>query len=162
MGAFGEVASPGIFCSVGLVKLSALLLTKRIVDLEVFWTFYRCQAFMVAFFGLVPFLSQSGSISLTDLPRVSTLPHSTSFIPFLLSEIIQSLSLFRDMGIGRLGCCVHLLQHWFYSDLSVIYRAQLIGFLRKNRVKLIVALDYPFTRDTISWLRYLFGLGPTV
>jgi len=36
-----------------------------------------------------------------------------------------------------------------------------VGFLRKNRVKITVALDLPFTRDTIAWLRYLFGLGPT-
>ena len=131
------------------------------MDLEEFWTICRCQAFVVAFFGLVSFLSQSGSISLVVLPWVSTLPHSTSFIPSLLSETIQSLSLFREMGSGRLGYCVHLLQLWFYSHLSVIYKAQLVRFLRKNRVKIIAAFDHPFTRDTAAWLRYLFGLGPT-
>ena len=36
-----------------------------------------------------------------------------------------------------------------------------MGFLRKNRIMITVALNLPFTRDTTSWLRYLFGLGPT-
>ena len=116
---------------------------------------------MVAFFGSVLFPSQPSSIIFAVLPLVSTLPHSTSFIPSLLLETIQSLSLCREMGCGRLGCCVHLLQLWFYSHLSVISRAQPVGFLRRNRVKIIVALDLPFTRDTTAWLRYLFGLGPT-
>ena len=35
-----------------------------------------------------------------------------------------------------------------------------MGFLRSNRVKITIALDLPFTGDTIAWLRYLFGLGP--
>ena len=43
------------------------------------------------------------------LPLVSTLPHSTSFVPTLLSKIVRSLSLCRETGSGRLGCCVHLL-----------------------------------------------------
>ena len=33
-----------------------------------------------------------------------------------------------------------------------------MGFLRRNKV--IVALDFPFTGDNTTWLRYLFGLGP--
>jgi len=64
---------------------------------------------MVAFFDLVLFPSQSGSINFVVLHLVSTLPHNTSFIPFLLFETIQSLSLCREMGSGRLGCYVHLL-----------------------------------------------------
>ena len=47
---------------------------------------------MVAFFGLVLFPSQSGSISFEVLLLVSTLPHSTSFISSLLSKTIRSLS----------------------------------------------------------------------
>ena len=122
--------------------------------------FYRCQTFMVAFFDTVLFPSQSCSISFSVLPLVSTLPYSTSFIPSLLSKTIRSLSLCREMGSGRLGCCVHLLQLWFCSHLNVIFRAQPVGFFRKNRVKLTVALDLPFIGDTTSWLLYLFGLGP--
>ena len=34
-----------------------------------------------------------------------------------------------------------------------------MGFLRRNRVKLAVALNHPFTVDTDGWLRYLFGLS---
>ena len=49
------------------------------MDLEGHWTFYRCQAFMVAFFSLVLFPSQAGSISFIVLALVSTLPHRTSF-----------------------------------------------------------------------------------
>ena len=112
---------------------------------------------MVVFFGLVLFPSQSGSISFAVLPLVSTLPLSTSFIPSLLSKTIRSLSLYSKTGSGRLGCCEHLLQLWFYSHLSVIFRAQPTGFLRKNIVKITVALDLPFTGDTTGWL---FGLGP--
>ena len=63
--------------------------------------------------------------------------------------------------VGRLGCCVHLLQLWFYSHLSVIFRAQSVRFLRKNRIKITVALDLPFNGDTAGWLRYSFGLCPT-
>ena len=65
------------------------------------------------------------------------------------------------MGSGRFGYCVHLLQLWFYSHLSVISRAKPAGFLRRNRVKIIVAFDLPFTGDTTAWLRYLFGMGST-
>ena len=36
-----------------------------------------------------------------------------------------------------------------------------MGFLRKNRVKITVALDLPFTKDTVGWLQYLFALSPT-
>ena len=36
-----------------------------------------------------------------------------------------------------------------------------MGFLRKNRVKITLALNLPFTRDTIARLRYLFSLSPT-
>ena len=92
---------------------------------------------------------------------MSTLHLSTSFIPSFLSETIWSLSLCHETGSSRLGCYVHLLQLWFCSHLSVIFRAEPAGFLRKNRVKIIVAIDLPFTRDTSGWLRYLFGLGPT-
>ena len=131
------------------------------MDLEEHSTFYRQQAFMVAFFGSVLFPSQSGSISFAILPLVSTLPYSTSFIPSLLFKTIRSLSLCCEMGSGRLSCCVHLLQLWFCSHLCVISRAQLAGFLRRNRVTIIVALYLLFTRGTTTWLRYLFGLGPT-
>lgn len=65
------------------------------------------------------------------------------------------------MGSGRLGYCVHMLQLWFCSHLSVIFRVQRMGFLGRNRVKIIIALDLSFTRDITTWLRYLFGLGPT-
>ena len=65
------------------------------------------------------------------------------------------------MGSGRLGCYVHLLQLWFCSHLSVISLAQPMGFLRKNRAKITIVLDLPFTEDTVAWMRYLFGLGPT-
>ena len=105
---------------------------------------------MVAFFGSVLFPSQSGSISFAILLLMSTLPHSTSFIPTILSETIWSLSLCRETGSGRLGCCMHLLQLWFYSHLSVIFRAQSVRFLRKNRIKITVALDLPFNRDVAS------------
>ena len=94
------------------------------------------------------------------LPLVSTLPHSTSFVPTLLSKIVRSLSLCRETGSGRLGCCVHLLQLWFCSHLSMIARLKPMGFLRRNKVKLTVALDLPFAGDTNGWLRYLFGLSP--
>ena len=58
---------------------------------------------MVAFFGSMLFLSQLGSINFIVLPLVSTLPHSNSFIPSLLSETIRSLSLCHETGSGRLG-----------------------------------------------------------
>ena len=53
------------------------------------------------------------------------------------------------------------MQLWFYSLLSVISGAYPMGFLRKNRIKIIIAFDLPFTRDTAGWFHYLFGLGPT-
>ena len=93
------------------------------VDLKEHWVSYRCQAFMVAFFGTVLFPSQLGSISFAILPLVSTLPHSISFVPALLFETVRSLSLCCETGSGRLGCCVHLLQLWFCSHLSMIARA---------------------------------------
>ena len=112
------------------------------------------------FFGTVLFPSQSGSISFAVLPLVSTLPYSTSFVPALLSKTVRSISLCRETGSGRLGCCVHLLQLWFCRHLSVITKVKPMGFLRRNKVKLTIALDLPFTRDTDGWLRYLFGLSP--
>ena len=80
-----------------------------IVDLEERWTSYLRQAFLVVFFCVVSFPSSSGAVSFAVLPLVSALPHGTSFIPALLSETIRSLSLCRETGRGRLGCCVHLL-----------------------------------------------------
>ena len=65
---------------------------------------------------------------------MSALPHGTSFILALLSETIRSLSLCRETGKGRLGCCVHMLQLWFCNHLSVIARDQLEGFASKSRV----------------------------
>ena len=109
---------------------------------------------MVAFFDLVLFPSQVGSISFAVLALVSTLPHSTSFIPSLLFEMIQSLSLCHGTGSGRHCCCVHLQKLWLYSHLSVISRVQPTRFLRRNRVKITVALDLPFIGDTASWLWY--------
>jgi len=81
---------------------------------------------------------------------VSTLPHSTSFILSLLFETIQSLSLCHEMGSGRLRCCVHLLQLWFCSHMSAISRTQPMGFLKRNKVKITVALNLPFTGDTTT------------
>ena len=46
------------------------------VGLEEHWTFYRCQDFVIAFFNLVLFPSQLGSINFAVLPPVSTFPHS--------------------------------------------------------------------------------------
>ena len=79
------------------------------------------------FFGTMLFPSRSGSISFVVLPLVSTLPHSTSFIPALLSKTVRSISLCCETGSGRLGCCVHLLQLWFCSHLSVIARVKPYG-----------------------------------
>ena len=42
----------------------------------------------------------------------------------------------------------------------MIARVKPMGFLRRNKVKLTVALDLPFAGDTNGWLRYLFGLSP--
>ena len=92
------------------------------MDLEEQWTFYWLQAFLVTFFGAVLFPSSSGAVSFAVLPLVCALPHGISFIPPLLSETIRSLSLCREIGKGRLGCHVHMLQLWFCSHLSVIAR----------------------------------------
>ena len=92
------------------------------VDLKERWTSYRHQAFLVAFFGVVLFPSSSRAVSLAVLPRVSALPHNISFIPALLSKTIRSLSLYQEIGKGRLGCCVRMLQLWFCSHVSVIAR----------------------------------------
>ena len=79
------------------------------VDLEEQWTSYRRQAFLMAFFGVVLFPSSSGAVSFAVLLLMSALPHGISFIPALLFETIRSLSLCREAGRGRLGCCVHML-----------------------------------------------------
>ena len=63
------------------------------VDFEEQWSSYRHQAFLVAFFSTVLFLSPLGAISFSVFPLVSVLPHGFSFIPALLSETIRSLSL---------------------------------------------------------------------
>ena len=130
------------------------------VGLEEQWTSYRRQAFLVAFFGWMLFHSPSGAVSFAVLPLVSALPHGTSFIPALLSKTIRSLSLCRETGRGRPGYCVHVLQLWFYSHLSVIVRGQPVGFVSRNRVQATVALDLPFSSDTEGWLRYLCNLSP--
>ena len=49
--------------------------------------------FLVAFFGVVLFLSSSGAISFVVLPLVSALPHGTSFIRALLG---------RHLGVHRI------------------------------------------------------------
>ena len=88
----------------------------------------------MAFFGAVLFPSPSGAISFAVLPLVSALPHDTSFIPTLLFETIRSLSLCREIGKDGLDCCIHMLQLWFYSHLSVIARNQPMGSVSRNRV----------------------------
>ena len=103
MGVVWEVVTLGIFCFVILAKLNALLLTK-----EMLWIWRSIGP------------SQLGSISFAVLPLVSTLRHSTSFIPPLFFRTIWYFSLCCEMGNGRLGYCVHLLQLWFYSHLSDI------------------------------------------
>ena len=35
-----------------------------------------------------------------------------------------------------------------------------MGFVDKNRIRAIVSLDLPFSRDTDGWLRYLCSLSP--
>ena len=125
------------------------------VDLEERWTSYRRHAFLVAFFGAVLFPSSSGAVNFVVLPLVSALPHGTSFIHAQLFETIRSLSLCRETGKGRLGCCVHLLQLWFCSHLSVIAKDQPEGFAIKSRVRAIVVLNLPFSGDIEGWLGYL-------
>ena len=126
------------------------------MDLEERWTSYRHQAF----FGVVLFPSSLGAISFSILPLVSALPHGISFIPALLSKTIRSLSLCRETGRRRLGCCFHILQMWFYRHLSVIARDQLVGFVTRSRVRATVVLNLPFSEDTKGWLRYLCSLSP--
>ena len=91
---------------------------------------------------------------------MSALPHGTSSITALHSKTIRSLSLCWEAGRGRLGCCVHMLQLWFYSHLSVIARDQPMGFVDRNRIRATMSLDLPFSRDTDGWLRYLCSLSP--
>ena len=118
------------------------------MDLEERWASYRCQAILVAFFGAVLFPSPSRAISFAILPLVSVLPHGYSFIRALLSESVRSLSLCQEASRGRLGCCVHVLQLWFYSHLSINTRDQLMGFLDRNRIRATVSLDLPFSMGT--------------
>ena len=102
----------------------------------------------MAIFGAMLFPSPSRAISFSILPLVSVLPHGTSFIHALLSETVRSLSLCQKTGKGKLGCCVHILQLWFCSHLSVIARDQLIGFMSRNKVRTTISLDPPFSGDT--------------
>ena len=120
------------------------------MDLEERWASYQCQAFLVAFLGAVLFPSSSRAINFSILPLVSALPHGTTFIFALLSKTIR----------GRLGCCVHMLQLWFYH-LSVIVRDQPMGFMCRNKFQSTVFLNLPFSSDTDGWLRYLYSLSPT-
>ena len=131
------------------------------MDLEERWASYRCQAILVAFFGAVLFPSPSRAISFAILPLVSVLPHGYSFIRALLSESVRSLSLCQEASRGRLGCCVHVLQLWFYSHLSINTRDQLMGFLDRNRIRATVSLDLPFSMGTDGQLRCLCSLSPT-
>ena len=102
----------------------------------------------MAFFGAVLFPSPLRAISFTVLPLVNALPHDTSFILALLSKTMRSLSLCRETGRGRLGCCIHMLQLWFCSHLCIIARDQTMGFVCRNRVWSTVFLDLPFSSDT--------------
>ena len=117
------------------------------------------MSFLVAFFGALLFSSPSGVVNFAVLPLVKALPHGASFIPTLLFETIRSLSLCRETGRGRLGCCVHMLQLWFCSHLSAIPRDQLVGFVSRNRFRATIVLDFPFSGDNDDWLRYLFSLS---
>ena len=113
------------------------------------------MSFLVAFFGALLFSSPSGVVNFAVLPLVKALPHGASFIPTLLFETIRSLSLCRETGRGRLGCCVHLLQLWFCSHLSVIAKDQPEGFAIKSRVRATVVLNLPFSGDIEGWPGYL-------
>ena len=115
----------------------------------------------MAFFGAVLFPSSSGAVSFVILPLVSALPYGISFILALLSEMIRSLSLCRATIRGRIDCCVHMLQLWFCSHLSVIARDQPMGFVSRNRVRATIVLDLPFSKDIEGWLRYLCSLSLT-
>ena len=88
----------------------------------------------MAFFGAVLFPSPSGAVSFSVLPLVSVLPHGYSFTLALLSETIRSLSLCRETSRDRLGYCIHMLQLWFCSHLSIITKDQPMGFVGKNRI----------------------------
>ena len=81
--------------------------------------------------------SSLGDVNFAVLSLVSALPHGIYFIPALLSKTIRSLSLCRETGRGRLGCCVHLLQLWFCSHLSVIARDQPVGFVSRMESRLL-------------------------
>ena len=100
------------------------------------------------------------TIGAVSFALVKALPHGTSFIPTLLSETVRSLSLCREISRGRLGGCVHMLQLWFSSHLSAIFRDQLVGFVSRNRFRATIVLDLPFSGDNEDWLRYLCSLSP--
>ena len=102
----------------------------------------------MAFFSVALFSSPLGALCFAVLPPVSAPPHGTTFIPTLLFETIRSLSSCRETSRGRLGCCVHMLQLWFYSHLSVIAKDQPMGFVHRNRFWSTVFLDLPFSSDT--------------
>ena len=131
------------------------------VHLEERWASYWCQAFLGAFFGAVLFPSPSRAISFAILLLVHVLSHGYSFIPALLSKTIRSFSLCQEIGKGRLGCYVHMLQLWFCIHLSVIARDQPMGFVDRNRIRATVSFDLPFSEDADGWLRYLCSLSPT-
>ena len=78
-------------------------------------------------------------------------------MPSSTLRLLLFLSLCSEKGRGRLRCCVHILQLWFCSHLNVISKVQPIEFMRRNRVKIIVALNLSFTRDITIWLGYLFS-----
>ena len=129
------------------------------VELEEWWTSYWHRAFLVAFSGAMLFPPSSRAVSLIILPLVSALTYGIFFISTLLSKTIRFLSLCWETGKGRLNCCVHLLQLWFYSHLSVIARDQPVGFVSRNRVQATLVLDLPFSGDAEGWLRYLCSLS---
>ena len=66
-----------------------------------------------------------------------------SFLLYFLRPLGPYLCVGRLVGVG-LGCCVHMLQLWFCSHLSVISKEQPVG---RNRVRDTVALDLPFSVD---------------
>lgn len=127
------------------------------MDLEERWASYRRQTF----FGAVLFPLSLEVIIFEILSLVNVLPHGFSFIATLLFKTVRSLSLCREIGRGRLGCCIHMLQLWYYSHLSVIARDQSMGFVGRNRIRATMALDIAFFGDIDGWLRYLCSLSPT-